>query len=198
MFPHERSLVKKMEGKPFALLGINTDDNHAQIIKNNADQQITWRSWWDHGRGGPICRKYKVHGFPTILVLDAKGIIRYKDVRGQALEDAVEALLKEKSAIDKNLPNKMDKELAGEDAKGKDTKEATGKTNAEQKSEPKAKSAEEERIEHAATQKLQNAKEMLSEGKKDRARQVLQDLLRKYPDSKAAEEAEELLEKLKT
>jgi TolA-binding protein len=188
MFPHERSLVKKMEGKPFALLGINTDDNHAQIIKNNADQQITWRSWWDHGRVGPICRKYKVHGFPTILVLDAKGIIRYKDVRGQALEDAVEALLREMSA----------KELAGHDANGKDTKEATGKTNAEQKTEPKANSGEEEeRVEHAATQKLQTAKEMLSEGKKDRARQVLQDLLRKYPDSKAAEEAEELLEKQK-
>jgi hypothetical protein len=105
MFPHERSLVKKMEGKPFALLGINTDDNRAQLIKDNAAQQITWRSWWDRGRDGPICKKYKVHAFPTILVLDAKGIIRYKDVRGQQLEDAVEALLWEMSAIDKYLPD---------------------------------------------------------------------------------------------
>jgi hypothetical protein len=25
MYPHERSLVKKMEGKPFALIGVNSD-----------------------------------------------------------------------------------------------------------------------------------------------------------------------------
>jgi hypothetical protein len=105
MFPHERSLVKKMEGKPFALLGINTDDNLAQVIKSNAAQQITWRSWWDRAKDGPICRKYKVHAFPRIFVLDAKGIIRYTDVRGQQLEDAVDALVREMSVIDKYLPN---------------------------------------------------------------------------------------------
>jgi hypothetical protein len=46
-----------------------------------------------------------VHCFPTILVLDAKGIIRYTGPRGQAMEDAVEALLWEMTAIDKYLPD---------------------------------------------------------------------------------------------
>jgi hypothetical protein len=27
MYPHERSLVKKMEGKPFALIGVNSDED---------------------------------------------------------------------------------------------------------------------------------------------------------------------------
>ena len=98
MFPHERSLVKKLENKPFALLGINTDKNHDDIIQKNADQQITWRSWWDRGTGGPICRQYKVSSFPTILVLDGQGVIRYKNVRGEKLEAAVDALLKEAGA----------------------------------------------------------------------------------------------------
>jgi hypothetical protein len=31
MYPHERSLVQRLEGKPFALLGINTDDARAQL-----------------------------------------------------------------------------------------------------------------------------------------------------------------------
>jgi hypothetical protein len=105
MIPHERSLVKKMEGKPFALLGINTDQDRAQVIKSNSEQQITWRSWWDHSTGGPICKKYNVHSFPTILVLDAKGVIRYTGVRGQAMEDAVEALMWEMTAVDKYLPD---------------------------------------------------------------------------------------------
>jgi TolA-binding protein len=37
----------------------------------------------------------------------------------------------------------------------------------------------------------------VDEDRKERARQVLEDLLKKYPKSKAAEEAKELLEKLK-
>ena len=97
MFPHERSLVKRLENKPFALLGINTDPSRDEVRQKNQEAQITWRSWFDGPtRGaGPICRQYNVGGFPTILVLDAKGVIRYKDVRGGALDKAVDALLKE-------------------------------------------------------------------------------------------------------
>ena len=34
-------------------------------------------------------------GWPTIYVLDARGVIRYKNVRGEALDQAVDALLAE-------------------------------------------------------------------------------------------------------
>ena len=48
MYPHERSLVKRLEGKPFALLGVNSDtkDRVRQAMKK---ENITWRSWWDGG-----------------------------------------------------------------------------------------------------------------------------------------------------
>ena len=45
--------------------------------------------------------------------------------------------------------------------------------------------------------KLNTAKKLVDEDKKKRAIQVLEDLLEKYPKSKAADEAKELLEKLK-
>ena len=93
MIPHERSLVKKMQGKPFALLGVNTDDN-LNKIKPQLQKDITWRSWYD-GSGGPITKQYQVRSFPTIFVLDAKGIIRYKNVRNEAMDNAVETLIKE-------------------------------------------------------------------------------------------------------
>ena len=51
--------------------------------------------------------------------------------------------------------------------------------------------------ERAATLKLNTAKKLVDEDKKKRAIQVLEDLLEKYPKSKAADEAKELLEKLK-
>ncbi len=94
MIPHERSLVEKLQGKPFALLGINTDDNVNTVKQQSKDEGVTWRSWFD-GKQGPICKKYKVQSFPTILVLDHKGVIRYKGVRGEKMDEAVETLLKE-------------------------------------------------------------------------------------------------------
>ena len=95
MYPHERSLVKRLEGKPFALLGVNSDpkDRVRQAMKK---ENITWRSWWDGGNTeGPIAKAWNVSGWPTIYVLDAKGVIRHKNVREQEMDKAVDALLKE-------------------------------------------------------------------------------------------------------
>jgi peroxiredoxin len=95
MYPHERSLVKRLAGKPFALLGVNTDPKQhlKQVIKK---ENMTWRSWWDGGdTSGPIASKWNVHSWPTTYVLDAKGVIRYKDVREKQMDEAVDTLLKE-------------------------------------------------------------------------------------------------------
>ena len=65
MFPHERSLVKRLENKPFALLGINTDQNRDKVRQDNQQQQITWRSWFD-GQGGPICARLGARGLISL------------------------------------------------------------------------------------------------------------------------------------
>jgi hypothetical protein len=95
MFPHERSLVKRLADKPFALLGINSDTNLEDLKKKNEKQQITWRSWWDRSTSGPISTAWNVEGWPTIYVLDGKGTIRFKDVRGEEMDKAVDTLLEE-------------------------------------------------------------------------------------------------------
>ncbi len=95
MYPHERSLVKKLADKPFALLGINSDPDKEELRKALEKEQITWRSWWDKTTSGPIAKSWNVHGWPTTYVLDHKGVIRYKHVRDQKMEDAVDQLLKE-------------------------------------------------------------------------------------------------------
>ncbi len=96
MYPHERSLVKRLENKPFALLGINSDEDRAALKKTMAKEKITWRSWWDGGNTyGPIASKWNVMGWPTIYVLDGKGVIRYRNVRGKEMDEAVDKLLQE-------------------------------------------------------------------------------------------------------
>ncbi len=107
MYPHERSLVKRLEGKPFALLGINSDQNRDALKPVLEKEHITWRSWWDQSTSGPIATKWNVHGWPTIYVLDQKGVIRYRDVRGEAMDKAVDTLLAEMN------PDKDKKEEKG-------------------------------------------------------------------------------------
>jgi hypothetical protein len=102
MYPHERSLVKRMQDKPFALLGINSDPDKAELKKAMEKEQITWRSWWDKSTGGSIASAWNVHAWPTIYVLDQKGIIRYKGVRGEAMDKAVDTLLEESERGEKS------------------------------------------------------------------------------------------------
>lgn len=95
MYPHERSLVARLADEPFALIGVNSDpkDNVKAALER---ENITWRSFWDGGTtGGPIATAWNVSGWPTIYVLDHKGVIRFKGVRGEKMDEAVDQLLEE-------------------------------------------------------------------------------------------------------
>ena len=79
MFPYERSLVLRMKGRPFVLLGVNSD-HETDIAQSLAeDQTITWRSWWDGGevQGGPIAQGWNVQALPDIFIIDQQGVIRH-------------------------------------------------------------------------------------------------------------------------
>ena len=97
MIPHERSLVDQMKDKPFALLGVNSDREKTYYAEQAKEMGVTWRSFWNgpKGTGGPISGKWNVRSWPTIYVIDHKGVIRYKNVRGEAMTEAVETLLAE-------------------------------------------------------------------------------------------------------
>src|SRR5215472_5867074 len=99
MYPHERSLVKAMESKPFVLLGVNSDQNKDELKKTIEAEKMTWRSWFDGpGTQGPIATKFNVQGWPTLYVIDHKGVIRHKYVGSpgeKVMDDVVDGLLKE-------------------------------------------------------------------------------------------------------
>ncbi len=96
MYEHERSLVSRLEGKPFALIGVNSDDDREVLKEVLVEERLTWRSFWNGGsKRGPISQAWKVTSWPSIWIIDAKGVIRYRDARGPQMDKAVDALLAE-------------------------------------------------------------------------------------------------------
>ena len=97
MYPHERSLVKQLADKPFALIGVNSDRDRENLKNVMKEKNITWRSFWNGPAGtrGPISTEWGVRSWPTIYVIDVDGKIRYKNVRGKQMDEAITALLKE-------------------------------------------------------------------------------------------------------
>lgn len=98
MIPHEKGMVERLKDKPFALIGINSDGGREPLQKIMKEQGITWRQAVDGDTGGPIATRWNVHGWPTIYILDHKGVIRYRDLRDEPMEEAVRKLLAEMEA----------------------------------------------------------------------------------------------------
>jgi hypothetical protein len=96
MYPHERSLVKQYENQPFVILGVNSDADRAAVRETAEKENLTWRSFWDGGSTqGPIATKWNVRGWPTIYIIDAEGVIRYKSVGAneEAISKTIEGLI---------------------------------------------------------------------------------------------------------
>jgi thiol-disulfide isomerase/thioredoxin len=94
MIPHEREMVERLKDKPFALVSISCDDTKKALTDFLAKEKMPWNQWWNGSEGG-VAEDWDVQFFPTIYVIDAKGVIRHKDLRGEELENAVNDLLKE-------------------------------------------------------------------------------------------------------
>jgi thiol-disulfide isomerase/thioredoxin len=94
MIPHEREMAEKLKDKPFALVSISVDDEKKELEDFLAKESMPWAHWWD-GPEAALVKQWNIRFFPTIYVIDAKGVIRHKNVRGEELEKAVEKLLAE-------------------------------------------------------------------------------------------------------
>ena len=94
MIPHEKELVKRLEGRPFAFLGVSADNSKGDLASFLQNDPLPWPNIFD-GSSGPLGNAWEIRGYPSIFVIDAKGVIRYRDVRGPQLDKAVEKLVAE-------------------------------------------------------------------------------------------------------
>lgn len=102
MIPHERKMVEKLKGKPFELISVSVDEDKSKLKKFFEKEPMPWTHWWDNGEENPLVKTLKVKAFPTLYLVDAKGVIRKKwigipggDPDSPLVEQSVEELLKE-------------------------------------------------------------------------------------------------------
>ena len=97
MIPHERTLANRLANKPFALLSVSVDDDKATVTEFHEREKMPWNHWWE-GPTGSNVKLFKVRSFPTLFLIDAKGVIRKKwlmDPGNDVLDKAVDELVAE-------------------------------------------------------------------------------------------------------
>ncbi|MFO0797988.1 MAG: TlpA disulfide reductase family protein [Gemmataceae bacterium] len=97
MIPHERELVKRLEGKAFALVSISADEKKETLTAFLEKEPMPWTHWWA-GDDSDLLRTFRVRAFPTLYLIDARGVIRKKWVGSPAndvLDREIDALVRE-------------------------------------------------------------------------------------------------------
>jgi peroxiredoxin len=93
--------VKKLEKKPFALLGVNVNRHEPESLKKVMEKEnINWRTFADQG---VIAREWNFPATPSFYLIDQKGTIRHKWIGhpGEATIDAaLERLIREVEEAD--------------------------------------------------------------------------------------------------
>lgn len=92
MYPQLRELREQYESKGLSVVSVVTDKTIDTLRQAISEKNITWRCWWD-GEDGEIVSTWGITAFPSIFVLDRRGVIRFMNVRGKPLEKAVQYLL---------------------------------------------------------------------------------------------------------
>ena len=124
MYGHERSLVENMNGRPFVLLGVNSDKEKSRVRTAVKENNLNWRSWLDGSTKGPISKSFKIRGWPTIFLVDHEGVIQAKNLRGDNLDIALAQLVSRAEADGATGDPNMGKWHTFTDVTGKHSVEA--------------------------------------------------------------------------
>lgn len=76
-FAESKKRLETLKAKPFAMLGVNADGDRKAALQASQKAGLTWPSWFDGGTGGPIATRWDVDQWPSVVLIDAKGVIRH-------------------------------------------------------------------------------------------------------------------------
>jgi thiol-disulfide isomerase/thioredoxin len=94
--PNVKKVYSKYNSKGFEIVGISLDRSRDALDTYIAQNKIEWPQYFD-GKywNNDIATKYGVKSIPATYLIDKRGKIRYKSLRGKQLDEAVARLLAE-------------------------------------------------------------------------------------------------------
>jgi peroxiredoxin len=88
--PNVIKAYEKHHDKGFEIIGISLDKNEEGLKNFTKDRNMTWQQYFDgKGWSNKLAQKYGVQSIPATFLLDGEGKIIGRDLRGEALEEAV-------------------------------------------------------------------------------------------------------------
>lgn len=94
--PNVKRIYDMYQKEGFEIIGISLDSKRTALESYIKKNDIKWPQFFDGAAwNNEIATKYKVRSIPATFLLDRKGKIRFKSVRGSQLARAVEQLVKE-------------------------------------------------------------------------------------------------------
>ena len=100
MYPYERLMLELYERWPFAMVAVETGSSPEAVKTAREAQDLRYRAWWDAPDDtgqGPIAAAWRISGFPAVYVVDARGVIRFVDLRQEDLLKGVRQVLTEEA-----------------------------------------------------------------------------------------------------
>jgi peroxiredoxin len=96
--PNVIKTYEKHHGQGFEIVGISLDSDESKLKSFIKDKNMTWQQFFDgKGWGNKLSTKYGVNSIPATYLLDGEGKIIGKNLRGEALEEAVAKAVSAKS-----------------------------------------------------------------------------------------------------
>ena len=95
LIPHERELAERLDGKLFAIVGVNGDTDEKAPMAAVAAHNITWRSFRNIRTNQPaIEEEWRVQGWPELYLIDQEGVVRERwlDWDEQTLDEINKAI----------------------------------------------------------------------------------------------------------
>ena len=105
--PEVKKFVDESKGKGILVLGVNCSEEKGKVEKFMKDKAVNYRILLD--ANGKVGETYKVEAIPTVIGIDGKGVIRYRDhALPDSRKDFIATLVK-----GADLSQKVEDEAAG-------------------------------------------------------------------------------------
>ncbi len=88
--PNVIKAYEKHHEKGFEIIGISLDQDEDKLKSFTSEKKMTWSQFFDgKGWGNKLAVKYGIQSIPATFLVDGEGKIIGRDLRGEALEEAV-------------------------------------------------------------------------------------------------------------